>query len=84
VVLFAALLVSAGQPLVSNLLGEQFSFDLGVSLLMMAVLFLAFETGAHRRAARAFGVEAFASLCAARYTAGSFSSKRRWRTWRRR
>lgn len=71
VVLLAALLVSAGQPLVSELLGDQSSFDFGVTLLIMAVLLLAFEPGTHRSTARALGVAAFASLCAAKFASGA-------------
>jgi voltage-gated potassium channel len=62
IVLLGALLVSAGQPLVSDLLGERSFFDLGVTLLIMSVLLLAFEPGMHRRAARILGVAAFVSL----------------------
>jgi len=66
-VLFASLLVSAGQPFVSELLGDHISFDFGVPLLIMGVLLLAFERGSHRVAARALGVAAFATLGAAKF-----------------
>jgi hypothetical protein len=62
VVLVAALLVSAGQPLLSEVLGERSTFDVGVTLLIMAVLLMAKEPGPLRRAAFGIGLSAFASL----------------------
>jgi voltage-gated potassium channel len=62
VVLLAALLVSAGQPLLSEALGDRSTFDVGVTLLIMAVLLMANEPGPLRRAVFGIGLSAFASL----------------------
>src|SRR5262245_21924741 len=72
IVLLAALLVSAGQPLAAVLLGDRSIFDLGVVLLIIAVLLLAFEPGLHRRTARILGAAAFVSLCGVHFAPGTF------------
>jgi hypothetical protein len=66
-VLLASLLVSAGQPLLSVILGDRESFEVSVTLLIMAVLFLASERRLWRHVATALGIIAFVSLWAAHW-----------------
>ena len=51
VVLVASLLLAVAQPLTSGLFGDQGSFDIFFSLLIVAVLLLVFEEKEHRRIA---------------------------------
>ncbi len=62
VVLVASLLLAVGQPLTSGLFDEQGSFDVFFSLLIVAVLLLAFEEKEHRRIAVSLGLAAFLSI----------------------
>lgn len=59
VVLAATLLLALTQPLLSELLGEERSFDLLFSLLIVAVLLQVFEEKSVRRMALSLGVAAF-------------------------
>jgi voltage-gated potassium channel len=61
-VLVAALLISAGQPLLSELLGDRSTHDVGLTLLIMAVLLMAKEPGRLRPVALGIGLSAFATL----------------------
>ncbi len=73
-VLLAAVLVSTGQPLVSDLIDGRMPFDFSVALLIMAALLLTREPGTHRRTARALGVAAFISWCAAWLASDAYGS----------
>jgi voltage-gated potassium channel len=59
VVLAATLLLALAQPLLSELMGEERSFDLLFSLLIAAVLLQVFEEKRLRRMAFSLGVAAF-------------------------
>jgi len=59
VVLAASLLLAVAQPLTSGLFGEEGSFDVFFSLLIVAVLLLVFEEREHRRIAVSLGLIAF-------------------------
>lgn len=58
-VLLASLLLAIAQPLTAGLLGEQGSFDVFFSLLIVSVLLLVFEEREHRRLAFSLGIAAF-------------------------
>lgn len=66
VVLLASLLLAVAQPLASGLLGEQGSFDVFFSLLIVAVLLLVFEEREHRRIAISLGLAAFVGIWVSR------------------
>lgn len=66
IVLLASLLLAVAQPLMSGLLGEQSSFDVFFSLLIVAVLLLVFEEREHRRIAISLGLAAFVGVWASR------------------
>ena len=59
VVLAASLLLAVAQPLTAGLFGEERSFDVFFSLLIVAVLLLVFEERGHRRIAVSLGLAAF-------------------------
>ncbi|HMO83784.1 MAG TPA: potassium channel family protein [Lacipirellulaceae bacterium] len=69
-VLAAALLVSAGQPLLSERVGDQRLFDASVGLLIAAVLLIVVQPGSPRRAAQIVAIGAIVSLCAANLVPG--------------
>jgi hypothetical protein len=73
VVLLASLAVSAGQPLISELFGDRDSFDVGVTLLIMAVLLLASAQG-QRRVVLPLGIAAFVGLWVAHFIGGASAS----------
>ena len=62
VVLLASLLLAVAQPLTSGLFDERGSFDVFFSLLIAAVLLLAFEEREHRRIAFSLGLTAFVAI----------------------
>lgn len=62
VVLCAAILLAAAQPLTAGLFNEQISFDVFFSLLIVAVLLLVFEEREHRRIAFWIGLVAFLGI----------------------
>jgi voltage-gated potassium channel len=62
VVLVASLLLVVAQPIMSGLFDNQVSFDVFFSLLIIAVLLLAFEEREHRRIAISLGLAAFLSV----------------------
>ena len=62
VVLLATLLLAVAQPLTSGLFGDQGSFDVFFSLLIVAVLLLVFEEREHRRIAISLGLAAFLGI----------------------
>jgi hypothetical protein len=62
VVLLASLLLAVAQPLAAGLFGDQRSFDVLFSLLILAVMLLVFEDREHRKIALGFGVGAFFSV----------------------
>jgi hypothetical protein len=64
VVLLASLLLAAAQPLTAGLFGEQGTFDVCFSLLIVAVLVLVFEEREHRRLAVSLGLAALVGLWA--------------------
>lgn len=64
VVLFAALLLTVAQPLMSRLVDAEGSFDVFFSLLIAAVLLLVFDEREHRRIALSLGVAAFLAVWA--------------------
>jgi hypothetical protein len=59
VVLLASLLLAVAQPLLAGLCGEQGSFDVFFSLLIVAVLLLVFDDRQHRKIAVSLGLAAF-------------------------
>jgi voltage-gated potassium channel len=70
VVLLASLLLAVAQPLTSGLCDERGSFDVFFSLLIGAVLLLAFEEREHRRTALSLGLAAFLSVWAGHWFGG--------------
>ena len=70
IVLFASLLLAVAQPLLSGWMGEDGSFDVLFSLLIVAVLLQVFEEKEQRRIALSLGVAAFLGLWAGRAVGG--------------
>jgi hypothetical protein len=66
IVLFTSLLLAVGQPLVAETFDEQGTFDVAVSLLIMAVMLLSFEEREHRKLGLLLGLAAFLSLWTSR------------------
>ncbi len=62
VVLTASLLLAVAEPLTSGLLGEEGSFDVFFSLLIVAVLLSVFEEREHRRIAVSLGLASFLGI----------------------
>lgn len=62
VVLLASLLLAVAQPLSSGLFGDEGSFDVFFSLLIVAVLLMVFEEKEHRRIAFTLGLAAFVGI----------------------
>jgi voltage-gated potassium channel len=62
IVLAASLLFAVAQPLLSGLFSDEGSFDVFLSLLIVAVLLLVFEEREHRRIALALGLLAFLGI----------------------
>jgi hypothetical protein len=73
-VLLAALLVSAGQPILSELYGDRNTFDVGVTILIMAVMLLVTERSEHRRVVLPLGLAGFLGLWGAHGVEGTASS----------
>ncbi len=73
-VLLTAILVSTGQTFISDLVDGRMPFDFSVALLIMAALLLTREPGTHQRTARALGVAAFVSWCAAWLASDAYSA----------
>lgn len=71
IVLAASVLLTVAQPLTSGVLGERGSFDVFFSLLIAAVLLLAFERREHRRTVVSLAVAAFLSVWASHLPGGS-------------
>jgi hypothetical protein len=71
IVLVSSLVLVVGQPIAAGLFDEQGSFDLAVSLLIMAVMLLAFEEREHRRIGMLLGLAAFLGLGTARAVYGA-------------
>lgn len=74
IVLFSSLLLAVGQPLVAEIFDEQGTFDVAVSLLIMAVMLLSFEERGHRKLGLLLGLAAFLGLWASRTLQGSTSN----------
>ena len=70
VVLVASLLLAVAQPLTSGLFGDQGSFNVFFSLLIIAVLLLVFEEREHRRIAISLGLAAFLGIWVSRGLGG--------------
>ena len=70
VVLAASLLLAVAQPLTSGLFGDQGSFNVFFSLLIIAVLLLVFEEREHRRIAISLGLAAFLGIWVSRGLGG--------------
>jgi voltage-gated potassium channel len=62
IVLVSSLVVAVGQPLAAELFDEQGTFDVAVSLLIVAVMLLAFEEREFRRIGLLLGLAAFVGL----------------------
>jgi hypothetical protein len=75
IVLFSSLLLAVGQPLVAGLFDEQGTFDVAVSLLIIAVMLLAFEQRNHRNLALLLGLVAFLGLWISRALQGAVSGQ---------
>jgi len=73
VVLLASLLLAVAQPLTAGLLGEEGSFEVFFSLLIVAVLLLVFEEREHRRIALSLGLAALVTVWAGRVVGGPAS-----------
>jgi len=71
VVLAASLLLAVAQPLTSQLVDEQSSFDVFFSLLIAAVLLLVFDEKAQRKTAFSMGLAAFLGFWLGRCFGGS-------------
>jgi voltage-gated potassium channel len=72
VVLVASLLLAVAQPLMAGLFDERGSFDIAFSLLIAAVLLLAFEEREHRRTAFSLGLASFLAVWASYWIDGLF------------
>jgi voltage-gated potassium channel len=74
-VLISSLAVAIGQPLAAGLLDEQGTFDIAVSLMIVAVTLLAFDQPKHRRMGLLLGIAAFIGLGIAHSVSGPASRK---------
>jgi hypothetical protein len=81
IVLFSALLLAVGQPLVGGMVDEQGTFDVAVSLLIMAVMLLAFEQRDHRKLGLLLGLAAFVGLWVSHAVHESTGVRRLTRSW---